>query len=51
MAMPVLGRPSLEESYQSLANWSCTGDQAGRFPTRWQIQFLEAVRLKVSVSC
>ena len=27
--MPVLGHPSLEESYPSLANWSCTGSQAG----------------------
>ena len=26
---PVLGHPSLEESYLSLANWSCTGGQAG----------------------
>ena len=29
MAMPVLGHPSLEEFYQALANWSCTGGQAG----------------------
>ena len=28
MIMPVLGRPSLEESYPSLANQSCTGGQA-----------------------
>ena len=29
MTVPVLGRPSLEESYPSLANRSCTGGQAG----------------------
>ena len=29
MTMPVLGCLSLEESYLSLANWSCTGGQAG----------------------
>ena len=29
MTMPVLGRLSLEASYPSLANWSCTGGQAG----------------------
>ena len=27
--MPVLGHPSLEEPYPSLANQSCTGGQAG----------------------
>ena len=29
VTMPVLGRPSLEESYLSLANLSCTWGQAG----------------------
>ena len=29
MTVPVLGRPSLEDSYPSLANRSCTGGQAG----------------------
>ena len=29
MTMPVLGHSSLEESYLSLANQSCTGGQAG----------------------
>ena len=29
VTMPVLGHPSLEESYPSLANRSCTGGQAG----------------------
>ena len=29
MTMPVLGYPSLEESYPSLTNQSCTGGQAG----------------------
>ena len=29
MTMPVLGHPSLEESYPSLANRPCTGGQAG----------------------
>ena len=29
VTLAVLGHPSLEESYPSLANQSCTGDQAG----------------------
>ena len=27
--MPVLDHPSFKESYPSLANWTCTGGQAG----------------------
>ena len=49
VTMPVLGRPSLEESYPSLANRSCTGGQAGRSkvgrgiaPTR-EISFVSLV--------
>ena len=29
VTVPVLGRPSLEESYPSLANQSCTGARQG----------------------
>ena len=39
MTMPVLGRPSLEESYQSLANWSCIEAKQG------EIKGVEAVLL------
>ena len=30
MTVPILGPPSSEESYLSLANWSSTGGQAGQ---------------------
>ena len=29
MTVSFLGCPSLDDSYSSLANWSCTGGQAG----------------------